>query len=310
MSITYSVVATIVRLLNIKKLFRMPQKKIIAFATKQCNKFKFDLNRFKGYDCSIEEVGGFSCIKLQAGPKPATKAVLQLYGGGYITPPDSRDFKLAKRIVDQTGSDVWLFLYPLAIEHRLDVTFEQCYKLYQRMLECYAAEEISILGFSSGACLAIGLGLYNNVQPEPLPMPRQIIAVSPGACPLSLCEGYEATADDADLIASLEKLSAEDIITDYHYVSTIAPVLSKGQKLPAYMLNSCVGDFSHFPKTYLYYGSRECFYACAPYFKEAFVRYGVSYEIHVGEGLCHCYPLFRFFPEGRRAQDEIIDRLK
>lgn len=141
-------------------------------------------------------------------------------------------------------------------------------------------------------------------------MPRQIIAVSPGACPLSLCEGYEATADDADLIASLEKLSAEDLITDYHYVSTIAPVLSKGQKLPAYMLNSCVGDFSHFPKTYLYYGSRECFYACAPYFKEAFVRYGVSYEIHVGEGLCHCYPLFRFFPEGRRAQDEIIDRLK
>ena len=311
MSITYRVAASIVRLLNIKKLFRKSEAEILAFATKQSNKFRLRLDQFKGYHCSIEEVDGFKCVKLQATPKPAAKAVLLLYGGGYVTPPDARDFKIAKRIVDQTGSDVWFFLYPLIVEQTLEVTFEKTHQLYRRMLEQYAPEQISILGFSSGACLAIGIGQYNNEQRMQLPSPRQIIAVSPGGIPLSLCEGHEGKADeDADFIASLKALSEQDIIVDYHYFGTVASIMNRHKRLPDYMINSCVGDFSHFPKTYLYYGSHECLYACAPYYKRAFVQYGVPYEIHIGEGLCHCYPLFRFFPEGRKAQDEIINRLR
>ena len=164
MSITYRVAASIVRLLNIKKLFRKSEAEILAFATKQSNKFRLRLDQFKDYHCSIEEVDGFKCVKLQATPKPAAKAVLLLYGGGYVTPPDAKDFKIAKRIVDQTGSDVWFFLYPLIVEQTLEVTFEKTHQLYRRMLEQYAPEQISILGFSSGACLAIGIGQYNNEQ--------------------------------------------------------------------------------------------------------------------------------------------------
>lgn len=311
MSITYRVAASIVRLLNIKRLFRMSEAKILAFATKQSNKFRLRLDQFKDYHCSIEEIDGFKCVKLQATPKPAAKATLLLYGGGYVTPPDARDFKIAKRIVDQTGSDVWFFLYPLIVEQTLEVTFEKTHQLYRRMLEQYTPEQISILGFSSGACLAIGIGQYNNEQHQQLPSPRQIIAVSPGGIPLSLCEGHEDMADeDADFIASLKALSEQDIIVDYHYFGTVASIINRHKRQPDYMINSCVGDFSHFPKTYLYYGSHECLYACAPYYKRAFVQYGVPYEIHIGEGLCHCYPLFRFFPEGRKAQDEIINRLR
>lgn len=206
---------------------------------------------------------------------------------------------------------MWFFLYPLIVEQTLEVTFEKTHQLYRRMLEQYAPEQISILGFSSGACLAIGIGQYNNEQRLQLPSPRQIIAVSPGGIPLSLCEGHEDKAnEDADFIASLKALSEQDIIIDYHYFGTVASIMNRRKRLPDYMINSCVGDFSHFPKTYLYYGSHECLYACVPYYKRAFVQYGVPYEIHIGEGLCHCYPLFRFFPEGRKAQDEIINRLR
>ena len=59
MSITYRVVASIVRLLNIKRLFRMSEAKILAFATKQSNKFRLRLDQFKDYHCCIEEVDGF-----------------------------------------------------------------------------------------------------------------------------------------------------------------------------------------------------------------------------------------------------------
>ena len=39
-------------------------------------------------------------------------------------------------------------------------------------------------------------------------------------------------------------------------------------------------------------------------------KYHIPYEIIVGKGMCHCYPLLRFFREGREAQDEIIELLK
>lgn len=39
-------------------------------------------------------------------------------------------------------------------------------------------------------------------------------------------------------------------------------------------------------------------------------KYNAPYEIIVGKGMCHCYPLARFFKEGREAQDEIIELLK
>ena len=76
------------------------------------------------------------------------------------------------------------------------------------------------------------------------------------------------------------------------------------------MLDGTKGDFSDFPKTYFYYGGNECLYAFAEYFKKVMEKYKAPYKIIVGKGMCHCYPLLRFFREGRQAQDEIIELLK
>ena len=80
--------------------------------------------------------------------------------------------------------------------------------------------------------------------------------------------------------------------------------------LPEYMLDGTVGDFTDFPKIYFYYGENECLYAFAGEFRKAMEKYHVPYEIIVGKGMCHCYPLARYFREGREAQDQIIELLK
>ena len=56
---------------------------------------------------------------------PLQKLSCYFMAEGMSRPPDARDFKIAKRIVDQTGSDVWFFLYPLIVEQTLEVTFEK-----------------------------------------------------------------------------------------------------------------------------------------------------------------------------------------
>ena len=59
------------------------------------------------------------------------------------------------------------------------------------------------------------------------------------------------------------------------------------------------GRFTNCPKASVIYGSDETLYACAPSFEAAMKLYGVDCEMIVGEGMFHCYPLFRICKEAK-----------
>ena len=225
-----------------------------------------------------------------------------MFGGGYITNPDKRDLNLAKKICRETGMDVWFYFYPLCIENSIVKTYASTVKVYEEMTRTYNEEDkepLSLIGFSSGASLALGICLYINENKLDIRMPKEIIASSPGGC---LCEELD--------MDNLKKLNEKDIIVDYKYFETAKNIMTKGEDVPDYMLYPFRGDFKNFPMTDLYFGSREVIYAFAPLFEKALKNYGVKYKIIVGQGLCHCYPLLSIFKEGRDAQEEIIKILK
>ena len=160
------------------------------------------------------------------------------------------------------------------------------------------------MGFSSGAGLSLGIFLHNNALGKPLPMPGRIIAVSPGGLP------NNNKAESKEIWEKLEALNQKDILIDPTYFNTAMEIMTGQEDVPEYMIDGTSGDFSNFPETYFYYGENECLYAYAEYFEKAMKKYDATYEIIVGKGMCHCYPLLRFFREGREAQDEIIKLLK
>ena len=311
MSLTYKVASTIVRLLGVKKMFLKNKEEILEYAKRENAKTVFDLEKArkraerKNYYLYDRDVMGYRLISYQKNQTPADGAVLYLFGGGMITPPDKLDFALAERIMEKTGKDVWFLFYPLCSDDvKIDKTYEVSFEAYKLMTETYKAENISVLGFSSGACLALGIFLHNNAIGRPLKMPGKIISVSPGGIPdLNLDKNKE-------IWKRVNELNHKDIMIEPTYIKT-AREISKGDKdIPEYMLDGTVGDFTDFPKTYFYYGENECLYAFAEEFKKAMEKYHVPYEFIVGKGMCHCYPLVRFFREGRNAQDEIIELLK
>ena len=156
------------------------------------------------------------------------------------------------------------------------------------MTESYKAENISVLGFSSGACLSLGIFLHNNATGRPLPMPGKIISVSPGGIP-------DVTVDEnKEIWERVNALNHKDVMTDPTYIKTAREIAKGDEDIPEYMLDGTVGDFTGFPKTYFYFGENECLYAFAQTFKKAMEKYHVPYEIIVGKGMCHCYPSFRF----------------
>ena len=311
MSLNYKIASGIVRLIGVKKIFLKNKEEILEYAKGQNAKAVFDLDKSrkraerKNYYLMDRDVMGYRLLSYQKNKSHAEGAVLYLFGGGMITQPDRLDFTLSERIMEQTGKDVCFLFYPLCSEDiKLDKTFEVSFEAYRLMTQTYKAENISVLGFSSGACLAIGIFLHNNALGRPLNMPGKIISVSPGGIPDVTLE------ENKDVWERVNALNHKDIMIEPTYIKT-AREISKGDKdLPEYMLDGTVGDFTDFPKTYFYYGENECLYAFADEFKKVMEKYKTPYEIIVGKGMCHCYPLARFFREGREAQDQIIELLK
>lgn len=311
MSLTYKIAAGIVRLLGIKKMFLKSKEEMLEYARRENAKVVFDLDKAmnrasrKNYYLFDRDVMGCKLLSYQKSQKPANGAVLYLFGGGMITQPDKLDFNLAEKIMEKTNKDVWFLFYPLCSEDvKIRKTYEVCFETYRLMTNTYKEENIAVLGFSSGADLSIGIFLHNNALGRPLKMPGKIISVSPGGIP-------DANLDEnKEIWEKVNKLNDKDIIIEPTYFKTAREILKGDEDIPEYMLDGTVGDFTDFPKTYYYYGENECLYAFAEEFKKAMEKYKAPYEIVVGKGMCHCYPLLRFFREGREAQDEIIELLK
>ncbi|EFW39254.1 alpha/beta hydrolase [Treponema phagedenis] len=229
----------------------------------------------------------------------AKKAILFIYGGGMIIGPDRGDVRFAVELAQACDSDVWFPYYPLCIEHTIDESYKMVFQCYREMTELYNANEISLFGFSSGAALALGIGFHNNALGRILPMPRQIIAVSPGSVP----------ASDEE-IKKMEALNERDFMVDAKFMSTVKSIMSKGKNIPEYMLSGTRGDFSGLPPIHFYYGGDEVLSACAKSFASACDKKNVPYTMTIAAGMCHCYAIVNFFLEGKAGRAEITERLK
>lgn len=294
MSIRFQFIKLLIRLSGAKKTLALPQAELIAAVQKQNRSRKLKQRKNFRYE-DMEILNGCHCMKVETQSQPSKRALLFLYGGGYLLAPNDGDLKLAEKFGKRSGRDVWFPCYPLCIENSVSDAYEMVMASYKKMLEEYRPEDIAFIGFSSGGALALGTCLQNNAQAQRLPMPGLIIAASPGSVPLSMEEKQE-----------MERLSKKDIMVSYSFMETVQTVMKHGMELPDYMISGVLGDFTGFPMTYFYYGSDEVLYAQAPYFAKACETYGVPYEMRIGRGMCHCYPSLSIYPEGKRAQEEMI----
>lgn len=300
MSVRFQLFKIALQISEIKKAFTLPEDKLLQKVRKLNRHRCFRMPKDSKYRYDDEMIfGRFHCLKIETQKRRAARAVLFLYGGGMLLGSDPGDLKIACRLGKMCESDVWFPYYPLCLDSSIEDTYRMVYEVYRKMAESYNAGNLSIVGFSSGAALAIGVCLYNNVQPHPLPMPRRIIACSPGCVPLTEEER-----------AKMKKLSQKDIMVDSAFMSTIKGPMAHGKEVPQYMLSGICGNFKGLPEIHFYYGSDEILYAEAEPFAAACKKYGVPYHMHVGQGLCHCYPMMPFFPEGKEAMGEIVRILK
>ncbi len=300
MTFKYELLKRLVRAANIKKRWTgMSTEELLQSRRKQNAKNRIPELRDAAFHISRIEVMGCPVLRLLHKEK-TDRACLFIIGGGMISAPRPGAVKKALRFAKETGLDVFVPYYPLCTDYPLTRAYAMIHETYRVMLRDYAAERVSVLGTSSGGNLALGMVPYVNDGHGDTPLPGFILTVSPGTC--------AATEEEWQRMLELEQ---KDVAIPARYMKTVEEIMRHGDDtVPEYMIWLQKGDFTNCPKTVFIYGSDETLYACAPSFAAAMERYGVDYEMIVGEGMFHCYPVFPIVREARAGWQMMVRLMK
>ena len=289
MSIFAAALRGVYRLSGAKKAFGLPEEEIRKVIEKQ--------NRHRGVFTPTDRkacyetvtVDGFPCLIVREKPTPAKRAILYFFGGGMVIGPDKGDLPVMRKLMRDTGCDVWFPFYPLCTEHCITKTYAMVYGCYRRMIDLYGGGNVSTYGFSSGGALALGIAAHNNAQPQPLPQPRHIVAVSPGEVPWN----------DAEK-ARMQAQNDKDVAIDYAFMVTVEKFMRHGQAdVPDYMISGSRGDFSGVGDIHFFYSADEVLYGALPDFTAACERAKVPYTAFARPKMVHCYCMLPYFKEAR-----------
>ena len=245
-------------------------------------------------------MGGFPCLIVRENEKPSERAILYFFGGGMVIGPDKGDLPVMRKLCRETGCDVWFPFYPLCMEHCITETYAMVYECYRKMITLYGGGNVSTCGFSSGGALALGIAAHNNAQPEPLPQPRHIVAVSPGEVPWNDTEK-----------ARMQALNEKDVAIDYAFMVTVEKFMRHGcENVPDYMISGSRGDFTGVGDIHFFYSSDEVLYGALPDFEEACKHAKVPYTAFARPKMVHCYCMLPYFKEAKEDFAKITDILK
>ena len=150
MSIFASALRAVYKLSGAKKAFGLPEDEIRRVIDKQ--------NRSRGVFTPTDHkahyetvtVNGFPCLIVRERSTPSERAILYFFGGGMVIGPDKGDLPVMRKLMRDTGCDVWFPFYPLCTEHCITETYDMVYECYRRMIALYGGGNVGTCGFSSG----------------------------------------------------------------------------------------------------------------------------------------------------------------
>jgi len=300
MTLKYELLKKIVKAVNIKRRWTgMSNEELLDNRRKQNAKNRIPDLKDDDFNISRLEVMGFPVLKLIHKQK-ADKANMFIIGGGMISVPRPGSIRKALRFAKESGLDLFVPYYPLCTDYPITRAYEMIHETYKIMLKDYASENISVLGTSSGGNLALGMVPYINDDHKDTPMPNHIMAISPGTCCYSEEEWQR-----------MLELDEKDVAIPAQYMKSAVEIMKHGEKtVPEYMLYLQNGDFTNCPHVTFIYGSDETLYAVAPSFEKAMKKYDVDYEMIVGQGMFHCYPVFPIVKEAKEGWDMMVELIK
>ena len=219
------------------------------------------------------------------------KIILYTHGGGYVSGSCQDHRSIVGKMVKTCGVKTLQFDYRLAPEHPYPAALDDSLKIYRWLLdEGYLPENIAIMGESAGGGLC--LALLWAIKEENMPLPAAAVALSPWTDLKCTGESYQTKAK-----VCLSPMGAPTVFSK-HYVADNDPTYPG--------ISPLYGNMHGLPPLLIIAGGDEVHRDDAIQYAEKAKQAGVDVNLHIGEGMVHCYPLLApMFPEATAAMSNI-----
>ncbi|KAF2214946.1 hypothetical protein CERZMDRAFT_110484 [Cercospora zeae-maydis SCOH1-5] len=219
-------------------------------------------------------------------PAPGS-AVLYSHGGGYIALSLEAYDQIIKNYVSHTGVPILAVEYRLAPEVRAPVPIQDVYAGLQYLHSNASTlgidpTRIAVMGDSAGGGLSAAVSHYNKLQPQPLPIKKQILIY-----PML----DDTNTDPSSLahipIAPFLLWKMEDNITAWE--ALLGKQTSSSDSIPPTHApaRSTVEEAQGLPSAYIDVGELDLFREEALQYASLLGRAGVSCEFHLLPGFPH-----------------------
>lgn len=280
-------------LLGIKRFFSQPDRLDERIAKLRLRKSPRPRGKWQRlFAIGETSFQGFPVVTLtpNGGTTEGAPHLFYLHGGGYVMDIAAIHWEAIAYLCERLGASATVPIYPLAPEHKAGQTLPAMRALYDETAATQGARNITMMGDSAGAGMA--LALVQDLLASGAPVPSSVVLYSPWLDATASGEGQAAIEpkDQMLAIAGLE---------------TCAQRYAGGLPLEDPRLSPLFGPLGDLPPTAIFAGTHDILLVDARRFAEKLAGSGTDHLYREYDGMFHDWMLFPI-PEGRQALDETV----
>lgn len=240
-----------------------------------------------------ETAGGMPVFQLRPKAEEPLQRVFYLHGGSYTFEIAGPHWSFLHHLTRVVPAHVTVVIYPLAPESKASRTVPMVTDLLEQVVD--ASElPVTLMGDSAGGGLSLSVAEQLNARGK---QPASIVLISPWL-DVSMTNPRLADIDPHDSmlgipgLASCGRLYAGELDVKDPLVSPV------------------FGDLAGLAPIDVFSGTHDVLNVDAHLLVERAEQQGAVVRLHEEHGMPHVHPLISLMPEGRRARDEIVEKVR
>ncbi|WP_338009726.1 alpha/beta hydrolase [Staphylococcus massiliensis] len=206
------------------------------------------------------------------------KKILYIPGGFYALQPSVFHWRFMDKLAYNTLHDIVMPIYPKLPDFHYQETYDAIKALYFDLVDQVGADNIIIMGDSSGGTMA--LSLTQQLMKENKPLPHKLYLISPW---------LDATMANP---AITESLQDRDPVVSRFGIQSLSSRFGKGLKLDDPILSPLNGQFEGLPPIYLFAGSEEINLPDYKKLQDICMDLNQSFQYYEYPKMIHSFPLY------------------
>lgn len=227
--------------------------------------------------------------------KETNQLIIFIHGGAFVSGPSQIHWDAFRKFSKLTNHTVWMCDYPKAPEHDIVEISHNIDAIYNKALEKFKAQQITLVGDSVGGTLITTLTQRLIIKEAKLP--HKIILISPV---------MDATLSNP-AITELDKI---DPMLSKTGILCAKKMCAQSSNLENVLISPINGSFENFPHTTLFIATNDITYADQLLAMKKMKKSDIKLEVVIGKNMPHIWPLLPLMKEAKTALKHIIEIIK